>query len=158
MMVENVKKLKIENIKNGVVIDHISAGKAPEVLKILGITEGFQDSVTLAMNVSSSKMKRKDIVKVENKDLDVNEINKISIIAPNATINWIQSYDVVDKEKVRMPDRLVGIMYCPNPTCITNKKREPASPVFLVKEKEPVVVVMCKYCEREMDIESLYEE
>ncbi|MEA1924682.1 MAG: aspartate carbamoyltransferase regulatory subunit, partial [Candidatus Altiarchaeota archaeon] len=116
-------KLKIRNIKNGISIDHITAGKAPEVLKILGIDRGFTDSVTIAMNVKSSKMRKKDIVKVENRDLDVNEINKISVIAPQATINWIQDYQLVKKEKVKLPDELRGIVECPNPSCITNKER-----------------------------------
>ncbi|OYT55184.1 MAG: aspartate carbamoyltransferase regulatory subunit [Candidatus Altiarchaeales archaeon ex4484_2] len=147
------RKLKIRNIKNGISIDHITAGKAPEVLKILGIDRGFTDSVTLAMNVKSSKMRKKDIVKVENKDLDVNEINKISVIAPQATINWIHDYQVVKKEKVKLPDELIGIVKCPNPSCITNKEREPVKSIFLVKNTNPVVLV-CKYCERET--ESLY--
>ncbi|RLI94840.1 MAG: aspartate carbamoyltransferase regulatory subunit [Candidatus Altiarchaeales archaeon] len=149
------RKLKIRNIRNGISIDHINAGKAPEVLKILGIDRGFTDSVTLAMNVSSSKMKKKDIVKVENRDLDLNEINKISIIAPNATINWIKDYKVIKKEKVKLPKELVGIIKCPNPACITNKEREPVKSVFIVKQTNPVILV-CKYCERETGMESLY--
>ncbi len=146
-------KLKIRNIKNGISIDHITAGKAPEVLKILGIDQGFKDSVTIAMNVKSSKMRNKDIVKVENRDLDVNEINKISVVAPQATINWIQDFRVVKKEEVKLPDELIGIVNCPNPSCITNKDREPVKSIFLVKNTDPVVLV-CKYCERET--ESLY--
>jgi len=146
-------KLKIRNIKNGISIDHITAGKAPEVLKILGIDQGFKDSVTIAMNVKSSKMRNKDIVKVENRDLDVNEINKISVVAPQATINWIQDFRVVKKEEVKLPDELIDIVNCPNPSCITNKDREPVKSIFLVKNTDPVVLV-CKYCERET--ESLY--
>ncbi len=152
---EKERTLKIRNIKNGISIDHINSGKAPEVLKILGISNGFADSVTIAMNVPSSKMKKKDIVKVENRDLDMNEINKISIIAPNATINWIRDYKVVKKEKVELPGELVGIVRCPNPACITNKEREPIKPAFIVKQTDPVILT-CKYCERETSMESLY--
>ncbi|OYT25968.1 MAG: aspartate carbamoyltransferase regulatory subunit [Candidatus Altiarchaeales archaeon ex4484_96] len=148
-------RLKIRNIKNGISIDHITAGKAPEVLRILGIDMGFTDSVTIAMNVKSSKMRKKDILKVENRDLDVNEINKISVIAPQATINWIQDYHVVRKEKVKLPKELKDIVECPNPSCITNKEREPVKSIFIVKNTNPVELV-CRYCERETSIESLY--
>ena len=142
------KTLKIKLIKKGIAIDHIKHGKAPEVLKILGISNGFQDSVTLAMNIPSREMKRKDIVKVENRDLDPKEINKIAIIAPHATINWIKNYKVVKKRSVSLPEDIVGIVSCPNPSCITNKEREPVKSVFHVTQNEPLIL-RCKYCERE---------
>ena len=94
-------------------------------------------------------------MKVENRDLDVNEINKISVIAPQATINWIQDYHVVRKEKVKLPKELKDIVECPNPSCITNKEREPVKSIFIVKNTNPVELV-CRYCERETSIESLY--
>jgi len=143
------KTLKVKLIKNGIAIDHIKHGEAPEVLKILGISNGFQESVTLAMNIPSGFMGKKDIVKVENRDLDPKEINKIAIIAPNATINWIRDYKVVKKEKVSLPEEIVGIVKCPNPSCVTNKEREPIKSVFRVKQQEPLVL-RCKYCEREI--------
>jgi aspartate carbamoyltransferase regulatory subunit len=143
------KVLKIKTIKNGVVIDHIRQGKAPDVLKILGIDENFRDSLTLAMNVPSKDLGKKDIVKVENRDIDTNEINKIAIIAPDATINIIRDYRVVKKEKVILPEKIIGILKCPNPKCITNKEREPLASVFMVRQINPMVL-SCKYCEREI--------
>jgi aspartate carbamoyltransferase regulatory subunit len=101
------------------------------------------------MNVPSKNLGRKDIVKVENRDIDTSEINKIAVIAPEATINTIQEYKVTKKEKVSLPDIIVGIIRCPNPQCITNKEREPIKSVFKVKEKDPLVL-RCKYCEREI--------
>ena len=143
------KKLRIETIRNGIVIDHIQMGKAPEVLRILGIDENFKDAVTLAMNVSSSVIGKKDIVKVENRYLDTREINKIAIVAPNATINRIQNYKVTEKKRIVLPKEIVGIIRCPNPRYITNKEREPIKPVFLVKHRNPIILI-CKYCEREI--------
>ncbi|HDN83199.1 MAG TPA: aspartate carbamoyltransferase regulatory subunit [Candidatus Altiarchaeales archaeon] len=153
-MYKRDEPLKIRNIKNGISIDHIDAGKAPQVLRILGIDENFKDSVTLAMNVFSHKMKKKDIVKVENRDLDVEEINKIAIVAPNATINWIKDFKVVRKEKVKLPKEIVSIIKCPNPSCVSNKEREPITSVFYVKRNKNVRLV-CKYCEREIGIDEI---
>ena len=143
------EKLRIKTIRNGVVIDHIRQGRALDVLRILGIFVDFQDAITLAMNVPSKNLGKKDIVKVENKNIDTSEVNKIAIIAPEATINTIQEYKVTKKEKVSLPDSLVGIIKCPNPQCITNKEREPIKSVFEVTEKDPLVLC-CKYCEREI--------
>lgn len=143
------EKLRIKTIRNGVVIDHIRQGRALDVLRIMGIYGDFADAITLAMNVPSKNLGRKDIVKVENRDIDTSEINKIAIIAPEATINTILEYKVTKKEKVSLPDSLVGIIKCPNPQCITNKEREPIKSVFEVTEKDPLVLC-CKYCEREI--------
>lgn len=153
-MTKDKKTLKVKLIKKGVSIDHITHGKAPEVLKILGIRNGFQDSVTLAMNIPSKVIGRKDIVKVENKDLDTKEINKIAIIAPNATINRIKNYKVVEKRMVSLPEEIKGIIKCSNPTCVTNKIREPVESLFQVKQKDPLVL-RCKYCEREISAEEI---
>jgi aspartate carbamoyltransferase regulatory subunit len=143
------EKLRIKTIRNGVVIDHIRQGRALDVLRIMGIYGEFADAITLAMNVPSKNLGKKDIVKVENRNIDTSEVNKIAIIAPEATINTIQEYKVVKKEKVSLPDSLVGIIKCPNPQCITNKEREPVKSVFEVTEKDPLVLC-CKYCEREI--------
>ncbi len=143
------KFLRIKPIKNGVVIDHIRHGKAPEVLRILGIDENFGNAVTMAMNISSKILGRKDMLKIENRDIDSNEINKIAIIAPNATINRIRNYRVVSKKKVVLPKKIVNILKCPNPRCITNKKREPVNTIFIVKQRDPLIL-SCKYCEREI--------
>ncbi len=145
MKKKDVSRIKL--IKNGIVIDHIKSGKALEVLRILGISENFPDTVTLAMNVPSKSMHLKDIVKVENRDIDQKEINQIAIVAPRATINRIRDCKVVKKDRVALPDEIVGIIKCPNPKCITNKEREPTESVFMVRQKEPLVM-KCKYCER----------
>lgn len=139
--------LRVKRIKNGIVIDHIKQGKSPEVLKILGIDANFQDTVTIAMNVPSSVYGKKDIVKVENRDLKPNEINQIAIIAPNATINKIKDYKVIHKETVKLPKEIIGTIKCSNPNCITNVEREPVASIFIVRQADPLVLT-CKYCER----------
>jgi len=141
-----MKELKIQPIKNGTVIDHISAGNAVKVLHILGIPKTSSSIVSVAMNVKS-KYGKKDIVKVENRELDPNELDKIALIAPKATINIIRDYEVAEKHKVKLSKEIIGIVSCSNPTCISNSK-EPVKSRFIVLKKDPIQI-KCYYCERE---------
>ncbi len=147
-MVDDEKSIKITPIKNGTVIDHISSGQAIKVMRILSMTEGdVENIVSIAMNVDSSKGK-KDIVKVEDREIGSDELNKISLIAPEATINIIRNYGVVEKKRVNLPDRVKEIVRCKNRNCISNKN-EPVSPEFIV-EAGRKVTLRCIYCNREM--------
>ncbi len=141
-----MKELKIIPIKNGTVIDHITAGYAVKVLRVLKIPESTSSVVSVAMNVSG-KMGKKDIVKVENRELDPHELDKIALIAPKATINIIREYEVVKKHKVELPNEVVGIAKCSNPTCISNA-REPVKSRFQIFCKDPLRI-KCYYCDRE---------
>lgn len=142
-----MKELKIQPIRNGTVIDHIMPGQAIRVLRILGIPKvGSNSIVSVAMNVSS-RMKKKDVVKVENRELDPKEVDKIALIAPKATINIIRNYEVVEKHKVKLPREVVGIIRCSNPTCVSNSD-EPIESRFLVINNDPPRI-KCYYCERE---------
>lgn len=142
------KELKIPRIKDGTVIDHITPGNAIKVLHILGIPHSSSSVVSVAMNVKS-KMGKKDIVKVENRELDRHEVDKIALIAPKATINIIRDYEVAEKHRVELPDEIIGIVKCSNPTCISNS-REPVKSRFMVISKDPPRI-KCYYCEREPD-------
>lgn len=142
------RELKVKPIKNGTVIDHISANKALRVLKILGLPSP-KIAVTLAMNVQSSQMGNKDIVKIEGRELASREVDEIALIAPNATINIIRDYEIVGKGKVNLLDEINNILTCSNPNCITNTA-EPVTTRFTVLQKEPMVL-RCHYCERIMD-------
>jgi len=141
-----MKPLKIPPIKNGTVIDHITAGNAVKVLKILGIPKQHSFIVSVAINVKS-RMGKKDIVKVENRELAREEVDKIALIAPKATINIIRDYEVVEKHDVELPEEILGITTCSNPTCISNT-REPVKSRFIIIEKDPPRI-KCYYCERE---------
>ncbi len=150
------KELKVKPIRNGTVIDHITANKSLSVLKILGLPNE-KNTVTIAMNVQSPEMESKDIVKIEGRELAPKEVDKIALIAPNATINIIRNYEIVEKGKVRLLDKICGVLKCPNPNCITNTN-EPMITKFYVIEKEPVFL-RCYYCERimeESEIESQF--
>ncbi|MCI4349304.1 MAG: aspartate carbamoyltransferase regulatory subunit [Thermoplasmata archaeon] len=144
------RELKITPIKNGTVIDHIGNGLALEVLRIIGIDEIDKDStVSVALHVRSQKIGWKDIVKVENMELSPRKANAIALIAPTATISIIRDFRVREKRAVDLPDRIVGILKCPNPSCISNQ-REPVESEFDVVRRRPVVL-RCIYCERLVD-------
>ena len=154
-MVKNKKsELKIKAIENGTVIDHISANKALHILKILGLPDDETTNVTVAMNVSSAEIGRKDIVKIENRELDHTELNQIALIAPKATINIIRNFEPIKKDKIILPDRISSLIKCTNPKCITNNENEPITPVFNVVNKYPPVV-RCHYCEKLIKTEDI---
>ena len=139
---EPPRQLLVSPIKNGTVIDHITAGEALNVLKILGITGTTSERLSIATNVVSRDMRRKDIVKIENRELMTEEVDRIALIAPRATINIIREYRVVEKKGVEIPSVLIGVVRCPNPGCISNTN-EPIKSRFEVVEKG----LRCYYCD-----------
>lgn len=139
------EELKVSKIKNGTVIDHITAGMAPIVLRILGINQGCPDTVIVAMNVKSRQIGLKDMVKVENRVLAQEAVKKIALVAPQATVNIIKDYKVAQKLEVALPDELVGIVRCPSRNCITNGS-ERVSSYFAVESQNPLAL-RCRYCE-----------
>lgn len=132
----------ISPIKNGTVIDHITSGEALNVLKIIGITGTTTESVSVATNVSSGKIGRKDIVKIENRELRKEEMDRIALIAPRVSINIIRDFKVYAKGGVERPKFLLGVVRCPNPGCITNA-HEPVSSRFEVLPNG----LHCMYCD-----------
>ena len=125
-------------------IDHITAGHALNVLKILGITDHVSGVVTVGMNVPSKTLGLKDMVKIEGRELKSEEVDKIALLAPHASINIIRNYKVVDKQRVRLPDVIREAVKCANPACISNSK-EPVKSTFYVDNKEPLRL-RCHYC------------
>ena len=141
------KTLIIRRIRNGTVIDHIPCGDALQVLKILHLPkQGSTSTISVVMNVSSTKQGLKDIVKIEDRIVDETELNKISLIAPSASINIIRDFKVIEKKSVHLPEEIVGILKCQNPSCISNQG-EPVAGTFRVYTKKPLKLKCC-YCER----------
>jgi len=143
---EKPRELRVKPIKNGTVIDHIAGGQALNVLKILGISGTTGATLSVVMNVESGKLGKKDIVKVEDRELLEEEVNRIALIAPAASINIIRDYEVIEKRHVDLPDEIVGVVRCQNPNCISNTQ-EPIKSRMLVKGKNPVLL-RCLYCEQ----------
>lgn len=138
------KELRVSKIKDGTVIDHIPGGFALDVVKILGITGKGKKVMTIAINVPSKRFGVKDIVKIEGKALNSQEVNKIALVAPHASINFIHNYAVVEKLEVKLPKAIEGIIKCVNPCCISNSN-EPVVSKFYIKTEEPLLL-KCHYC------------
>lgn len=135
-------QLRVSKIRDGTVIDHVLGGQALNVLAILGIDGSEGEEVSVGMNVPSDRLARKDIVKVEGRELSQDEVDVLSLIAPDATINIVREYEVVEKHRVEPPERVEGVLSCPNVGCITAED-EPVSSRFEVLEDG----VRCAYCE-----------
>jgi aspartate carbamoyltransferase regulatory subunit len=138
------KELRVSKIKDGTVIDHINGGYALEVVKILGITGREKGVMTITINVPSKRLQVKDIVKIEGRALNSQEVNRIALVAPHATINIIRDYNVVEKLEVKLPKVIEAIIRCANPACISNSN-EPATVKFYVESEEPLLL-KCHYC------------
>lgn len=137
-------ELRVSKIKNGTVIDHIRGGYALDVIKILGITGKEKQIITIAINVPSRRFRTKDILKIEGRALNSQEVNKIALVAPHASINIIRDYSVVEKLEVKLPKEIEGIIKCVNPCCISNSS-EPVTSKFNVTSEEPLSL-KCHYC------------
>jgi aspartate carbamoyltransferase regulatory subunit len=139
------EKLKIDKIKKGTVIDHIDAGYALTILNLTGLDES-PNLMTIGVNVTSMKYKKKDIIKIEGEFLDEIQMQQISILSPNATISLIEDSKVIEKIKVKLPTRIEGLILCQNTTCISNSD-EPIASEFSVLEEKPLKI-QCVYCNR----------
>jgi len=146
-------ELLVRRIKEGTVIDHIDEGKGLQVLNALRIDGKDGSLITIALNVPSGKFKKKDIIKVENKFLKDDDTNKLAVIVPNATINIIKNYKLVEKRRVALPNEVDRIFRCSNPDCITNSTEHIES-VMDVIDKE-ARILKCRYCSRMLDVNQL---
>ena len=142
-MIEKV--MKVQPIRNGTVIDHIIAGKGVKNMDLLGFNkEGT--AILSIMNVKSKKLGRKDIIKVEDRELSEEDINKISLLSPKCNINIIRNYTVSEKIEARVPRTNIGIAKCSNQNCISNNHRNLESKLELKNEND--FTLKCMYCRR----------
>lgn len=144
-------ELKVSAIKDGTVIDHIPSENLFKVISILSLDE-TSHQVTFGSNLESKKLGRKAIIKVAGIFFQDDEINKIALVAPDAKLNIIENYQVVEKKLVSVPDKIHAIAKCMNPKCITNN--EEMDTRFDVVGKKPVEL-KCDYCEKITDSKHL---
>jgi aspartate carbamoyltransferase regulatory subunit len=149
---EKRKELQVSAIQNGTVIDHIPVQSVFNVIKILNLDQ-TNDMVLFGNNLTSLKYGKKGIIKVDNKFFKSEEINKIALAAPMATLIVIKDFQVVEKSKVETPDYVERIVKCFNPNCITNK--ENINTKFDVIKNEDVLKLRCRYCEKTTSKENL---
>ncbi len=138
------KELIVSAIENGTVIDHIPSESLFQVIKILNL-KNFDNQILFGANLDSKKYGKKAIIKVKNKYFERNDINKIALVAPQATLIVIKDFNVIEKRDVEIPDYIDEIAKCINPNCITNV--ENVKTKFKVVSKKEVIL-LCHYCEK----------
>jgi len=139
----------VRKIPDGSVIDHIAAGKALSILRLLGDPQENGYTIALVMNVSSSKMGRKDIIKVEGMEITPEQIQRLALIAPRASVNIVRSYRVVAKRNALPPRTVRGVLSCTAPTCVSVREKDSAPSIFFISGRSPLRY-RCKYCGREL--------
>lgn len=138
------KELIVSAIENGTVIDHIPSNTVFQVMRILELDK-TTNQVLFGTNLESKKYGKKGIIKVRDKFFTDTAINKIALVAPNATLIIIKNFKVVSKRQVTVPDQVDNIAKCFNPKCITNIEQVPTR--FKVVDKEDLRL-LCHYCEK----------
>jgi len=145
----NPRPITIAKIRTGIVIDHIPAGKALLISKVLGLNalaRNTGDIIAIGVNFESPSLGNKDIIKVENLSLSRDMLNVVALIAPRATITRIENGEVIEKHKVEVPATVGDIVTCPDSFCVTNHEQVPGK--FQVVVHTPLTL-RCVYCETE---------
>ena len=142
------KELVVSALENGTVLDHIPADKVYKALDILNL-KGVENQITIGINLSSRAQGKKGIIKIADKFFEDEELNKLALIAPKATVNVIRNFEVVEKKTLTMPEEIVGIAKCMNPKCITN--HQPIKTRFTTIDNGNEISLLCHYCEKISD-------
>ena len=143
--------LQVSALCNGTVIDHIPADKLFAVVNLLDIPS-MGNNVTIGYNLESKKLGKKGLIKISDRFFTDDEVNKISVVAPNVVLNTIRDYNVVEKREVKMPDEIHNIIKCNNLNCITNN--EPMATHFYVANRD-THTLKCRYCEKEVSLDDI---
>ncbi len=145
------KKLVVDRIKNGTVIDHIPAGKAFLLVEILNLSKN--DKIMIGTNLFSEKMGKKDIIKVEDKEFTTEQIKSLAIVSRNITFSLIRNGERIKKTQVTLPQKINNIIKCPNDMCITvNENINSNFELVKIKGKDKL---RCLYCERMFKMEQM---
>jgi len=137
------KTISVGTISKGFVLDHIEAGKCMEIYKHLKL-DRLECCVAIIKNAKSSKMGRKDIIKIES-PIEVIDLDILGFIDHNITINIIENEQIVEKKCLTLPKEITNVIRCKNPRCITSIEQE-LDHVFVLTDEEKEVY-RCKYCE-----------
>ena len=139
------KELVVSALENGTVLDHIPAENVYKALDILNL-KGIENQITIGINLASKLYGGKGIIKIADKFFEDEELNKLALIAPKATVNVIRDFKVVEKKKLVMPEEIHGIAKCRNPKCVTN--HQPIKTWFKTIDNGNEISLLCHYCEK----------
>ena len=147
------KELVVSALENGTVLDHIPAENVYKALDILNL-RGIENQITIGINLVSKQHGKKGIIKIADKFFEDEELNKLALLAPEATVNVIRDFKVVEKKKVELPKEITGIAKCMNPKCVTN--HQPITTKFTVDVKGNETSLLCHYCEKISDTKKVF--
>lgn len=147
------KKLIVSALENGTVLDHIPAENVFKALDILDL-KGVESQITIGINLNSQIHGKKGIIKIADKFFEDDELNKLALIAPKATVNIIRDFKVVEKKKIIMPHEIIGIAKCRNPKCVTN--HQPIKTRFTTIENDNEITLLCHFCEKTTEAKSVF--
>ena len=147
------KELKVSAIRNGTVIDHIPSDKSFQVIKILNL-EKYPNQIYFGNSLESKKYGKKGIIKISDKYFKDEEINKIALVAPSATLIEITDYEVSKKENVQLPEFVEKIVKCFNPKCVTNIQGI-RTRFKVIEDHKGNMKLACHYCEKTMGKENI---
>ena len=139
------KELVVSALENGTVLDHIPAENVYKALEILNLTD-IENQITIGINLTSRYFGKKGIIKIADKFFEDEELNKLALIAPKATVNIIRDFKVVEKKQLVMPEEIHGIAKCRNPKCVTN--HQPIKTWFKTIDNGNEVSLLCHYYEK----------
>ena len=148
------KTLSVNAIENGTVIDHIPPGQAIRIASLLKLAH-HENQITIGLNLKSSSTPFKDLIKISGHQLNEQEQHYVSLLAPQATINLIENFTVVKKFKGELPDKIIGLLVCPNPNCITNY--ETIRTRFNLLQQGAQNKLYCDYCEKSFSRQDIKE-
>ena len=138
------KELIVSALENGTVIDHIPPKSVFQVFRILDL-EKHNDQVLFGINLESRRHGKKGLIKIKNKFFKLDEINKIALVAPTATLIVIKDFEIIEKKQVETPDTVENIVKCFNPNCVTNYEVIPTKFTLIDKVE---LKLLCHYCEK----------
>lgn len=147
------KELVVSALENGTVLDHIPAENVYKALDLLGLKD-IENQITIGINLNSKAQGRKGIIKIEDRFFENEELGKLALIAPQATVNVIRDFKVVEKKSLELPKEVIGIAKCRNPKCVTN--HQPIKTRFTTVKKGDDVSLLCHFCEKSSSIKKVF--
>ena len=147
------KELVVSALENGTVLDHIPAENVYKAIDLLNL-RGVESQITIGINLASKLYGRKGIIKIADRFFEDDELNRLALIAPKATVNVIRDFKVVEKKKITMPKEIIGMAKCMNPKCVTN--HQPIKTRFTTIAKGDEISLLCHFCEKVSDTRGIF--
>ena len=147
------KELVVSALENGTVLDHIPAENVYRALDLLNL-KGIENQITIGINLNRKAQGRKGIIKIEDRFFEDEELGKLALIAPHATVNVIRDFKVVEKKKLELPKEVIGIAKCRNPKCVTN--HQPIKTRFTTNKNGDEISLLCHFCEKSTSIKHVF--